>query len=475
MKIALLRVPDRGSITADMSDIFDRDLGIHPPLGLLFLSASLKKLRPGDQVRVIDCRVLNADLPETIRLLTDFQPDIIGLTTLTFQLVEVYRFAAQLKEKMPACRLVLGGPHVHLFPEETLLNPDIDYVVTGEGEFSFPQLVSALAEKREPSGIPGLFYRDAERKIRSDRPPETIKNLDDVPAPDLQAVPIRNYLSGLTGRPAGLLMTSRGCPYRCIYCDRPHLGNVFRAHSPQRVISDLKDYLNSGVSEFHFFDDTFTVQRSRVLEICRLIRQEKLDISFSARARVNTVDEQLLRAMKPAGCRMLSFGVEAGNNRSLDALRKGVTVEQAENAFRLCRKLRISTLADFILGGPGQTAADLEETIAFSLKLDPDYVQFTVMTPYPGTELYRLGLEQGIIKTDYWREFAKKPSPDFQTPVWEENLSRPELVEFFHQAYRRFYRRPKIVFRELFKIRSGRELFRKAAVGLSVLNTRRKE
>ena len=272
--------------------------------------------------------------------------------------------------------------------------------------------------------------------------------------------------NGLTA----IVITSRGCPFHCVYCDRPHMGNAYRVHSPERVLEDLLRIRKFGIKNIQIFDDTFTLKKSRIFEICRLIIDKSLDINFSIRARVNSVNEELLGALKRAGCRRISFGVEAGSDRMLKALRKDTTVKEVVLAFQLCKRIGIDTLADFIIGGPGQTKSDVEDTLNFAIKLDPDYVQFTIMTPFPGTELYRMGMADGSIKKDYWREFAENPTGNFETPVWEEHLSRSELLDFFSRAYQRFYRRPKYIIRELYKVRSFGEFYRKARIGVKAFS-----
>ncbi|MBI4690180.1 MAG: radical SAM protein [Nitrospirae bacterium] len=470
MKVLLLRAPLKNRITADMSDIFDEDVGVYPPLGLLYLHASLRQMRPRDEVNILDCISEGLDRPAFIGRFLEFKPDIVGITVLTFHLLDVYRCAAAIKKNLPDTIIVLGGPHAHLFPEETLGNPDIDYVITGEGEFSFPLFIDNLENGTVPSDVPGIFYRGPGDSIVRGNPPTLIKNLDTIPPIDFSAVRIDKYMPAMEKEQAAILMSSRGCPYKCIYCDRPHLGNIYRTHSPMRVVDDMKRAVNRGIRSFQFFDDTFTIIKSRVLEICDLIAEEGLNITFSIRARVNTVNEELLIALKKAGCRRISFGVEAGSNRMLKSLRKNITVEEVIQAFRLCKKIGIETLADFIIGGPDQTRQDVLETIDFALRLNPSYAQFTIMTPFPGTDLYQLGMDKGLIKTDYWREFAKNPAENFETPVWEEHLKREELLELFQLAYKRFYRRPGYILKEVSKIRSFGEFYRKARVGLKALS-----
>jgi len=471
MKILLLTVPPGSKITADRSDIFDDDVGFYPPLGLIYLYSALKQTRPQDDVRIIDSIVEGIDNKALIERIVDFKPDIIGITVLTFLVVEVYKCVAAIKKNCSDTLTVFGGPHVHLFPEEVLSNPNVDYIITGEGEWSFPLFVESIEQGVEPSGVPGIFYRGSDGKIIKGPPPIPIKFLDDLPLPDFSAIPLKKYLPVMDSRLTVTLMTSRGCPYHCVYCDRPNMGNIHRAHSPGRVVEEMCRMVDVGVRNFQIFDDTFTLSQKRVIEICRLISEKNLDITFSARSRVNTVNEELLYALKKAGCRRLSFGVEAASDRILKALKKGITIEQVLTAFHLCKKIGIETLADFIIGGPEQTRADVEETINFAIKLNPTYVQFTVMTPFPGTELYQIGMDRGLIKTDYWHEFAKNPTENFETPVWEENLSREELLDLFSRAYKHFYHRPIFILRELFKVRSFKEFYGKARIGLRMFST----
>ncbi len=470
MKILLLRVPAGSRIAADMSDIFDDDVGIYQPLGLLYLYSSYKKKRPQDDIRILDCVAEGLDTSTLVERVSRIKPDIIGITVLTFQLVEVYRCAATIKKHFPKTLLVFGGPHTHLFPEEVLHNANVDYVLTGEGENSFPLLIDYIEQGADLSNIPGLFYRNSDGKTVKGQPPVFAKDLDDLPPPDFNVIPIEKYSSVMDNGLTAIVITSRGCPFHCVYCDRPHMGNAYRVHSPERVLEDLLRIRKFGIKNIQIFDDTFTLKKSRIFEICRLIIDKSLDINFSIRARVNSVNEELLGALKRAGCRRISFGVEAGSDRMLKALRKDTTVKEVVLAFQLCKRIGIDTLADFIIGGPGQTKSDVEDTLNFAIKLDPDYVQFTIMTPFPGTELYRMGMADGSIKKDYWREFAENPTGNFETPVWEEHLSRSELLDFFSRAYQRFYRRPKYIIRELYKVRSFGEFYRKARIGVKAFS-----
>jgi anaerobic magnesium-protoporphyrin IX monomethyl ester cyclase len=243
----------------------------------------------------------------------------------------------------------------------------------------------------------------------------------------------------------------------------------FRARSAGNVVDEIQECVDLGIKDFLFYDDTFTVSRKRVLTICDEILQRRLKIRWDIRTRVDLVDEEMLRMLKRAGCVAIHYGVEAGNDRILKVIKKGFTISKVREIFRLTRRLGIETLAYFMIGLPSERARDIQDTFDLAKDLRPDYAHFTIFSPYPGTELYFLGLEKGIIKTDIWREFARSPGEGFKIPVWEEHFTRDELYGMIVQFYRRFYLQPRYMFSRLWKVRSAGELARKARAGFSVL------
>jgi radical SAM superfamily enzyme YgiQ (UPF0313 family) len=263
-------------------------------------------------------------------------------------------------------------------------------------------------------------------------------------------------------------MTSRGCPYRCLFCDRPHLGKKFRARSAINVVDEIEECVKKGIGEFIFYDDTFTIDRQRVFDICDEILRRKLDIMWDIRTRVDNVDKVLLERLKAAGCARIHYGVESGNPEILKVLRKGITIEQVERAFKLTKEAGIATLAYFMIGSPGETRSQILETIKFARKLAPDFVHFSIATPYPATPLYQIGLEGGQLKNDYWREFARNPTSDFVPELWEEKMSGQELLGLLKYTYKSFYIRPGYIIKETLSVKSWAEFKRKAKAGLSV-------
>jgi len=467
LKVLLVNPPAKYTILGNNPAIIDEGRGLNPPIGLLYAAAGVR----GHDLSVLDAQ--DMDYVELRSRLAAAAPAVVGITTMTFTLVDVAETVRAAREVCPGCRVVLGGIHTHLYPRESLDLPGVDYLLVGEGERSFPLLLDAIALGREPREIPGVAYRkDGEIRFT---PPALIDDLDSLPFPARELLPVGRYSSVVARRnPVSIMVTSRGCPFQCIFCNRPHLGKRWRARSSENVVAELRECKALGIGEVLFYDDTFNIDRKRVVAICNAILKEKLDIAWDIRARVDLVDEEMLRTLREAGCQRIHFGVEASSDESLRTLRKGYTIEQVKIAFELSRRVGIETLAYFMIGIPGEGRREAERTIEFAARLGADYAHITILTPFPGTELYRMALERGLYREDYWLEFARRPSPDFRPRYWDEQLSGEELEELVREAYRRFYLRPGYALKRLLRTRSVGELSRKLKGGLRVLRMRRR-
>lgn len=470
MKILLFNPPMENIIATTQPPYVVAEKGTYPPLGLLYL-ATMIKAKTDHQIKIVDCQLTKLTDEQIKEEIIKFRPDIVGITLITFMLIDASKLAAIVKECARLLKkdiiVVGGGPHATIFPEETIQKTDFDYIFSGEAEFSFLSFVNNINDSEALKTIPGIFFKENGNIVRG---PENsfIENLDSLPIPDRRLLDYTKYKNLLAGK--GLMttsITSRGCPYKCIFCDR--LGKKFRAASPQYVIREIEDCLQLGINEIFFHDDTFTISKKRVMEICQLIEERQLKFKFSLRSRVDTIDEEMIRGLKKAGCTRISFGVESGVQRILERIKKGITLEQATNAFKLTKKYGITTLADFMIGHPDETIDEIRQTIKFAKKISPDYVQFSITTPYPATELYREGLEKGIIEKDVWKEFAENPSSNFSAPRWEQNINKQTLVSLLHECYRSFYLRPSYILRGIMKIRDGCEFKRKAKAGTKLL------
>ncbi len=468
MKVLLINPPAENTVIGNNPAIIDEERGYNPPLGLLYIASFLQK-NSSHEVEIIDAQaeeISYSKLDEKVRMI---QPDLVGITTMSFTLIDVLKTAKLVKKVSGDIPVVLGGVHPYIYPEETINFPDVDYLVLGEGEIVFTELLNNIARLEKLKMTKGLVFKD-DGEIVNTGPAPLIDNLDTLPFPARWLTDCRKYNSLIAKRsPITTMITSRGCPYRCTFCSRPHLGKKFRARSPKNVVDEMEQCVKLGIREFLIYDDTFTIDRQRVIDICEEILRRKLDIGWDIRARVDSVDRELLVKLSRAHCERIHFGVEAGTDRILRILRKGITVEQVKKAFRLAHEAGISTLAYFMIGSPGERREDILETVRLAVELKPDFVHITITTPFPATELYQQGLEDGVWKEDFWQRFAEKPEENFHPLYWEEELSESELQELLEYAYKSFYTRPSYVIKELIKIRSWHELKRKIRAGLKIL------
>lgn len=468
MKVLLIYPPATHMITTNVPELVDEEIGYYPPLGLMYIAAYAERYTD-HEIEILDAQVEGLTFTHIESEIRKRQPDVVGIQTMTFTLLDAIRTAETVKEVDRDIHICLGGPHVYIYPNETINIPEVDTLVLGEGEAIFTELIQALANGTDLDGIKGIvFKRNGEMVNTGLRPLR--ENLDELPYPARHLTPFRKYYSLVAKRsPITTMMTSRGCPYKCLFCDRPHLGKRFRARSAENVVDEMEQCTEMGIHEFFLYDDTFTVNRQRVFDVAEEILRRGLDTGWDIRARVDTVDREMLEKLKDAGCERIHYGVEAGTPEILRVLRKGIQMDRVREVFKITKDLGITTLAYFMIGSPTETREGILRTIEFAKELDPDYVHFSVTTPFPATELYYLGLEKGVLSHDYWRAFAAHPSEDFVPQLWEENLSREELIALLRRAYKSFYTRPNYVLQSLLKVKTLEEFKRKARAGLGVL------
>jgi len=473
MRVLLLNPTARFEVLGSNPAALEDSRGHSPPLGLLHLAGYLER-HTDHEVAILDTQAEELGFDEIAARVRAARPDVVGVTAMTQTLIDVVRATEIARAAAPAAKIVIGGPHAHLFPEETAALPDVDFTVLGEGEQVFAQLLERIDDPRALERTPGLVFTRGEELIDTGRP-GLIEDLDALPFPARHLTDVTRYDSVLAPRhPVTTMFTSRGCPHVCSFCDRPHLGKRFRARSAKNVVDEMQECVALGVSEFLIYDDTFTIRRQRVIDICNEILTRGLDVGFDVRARVDTVDREMLRLMARAGCRGLHYGVESGTEKILEVLRKKIDLETARQVFAETRRAGMQALAYFMIGCPGETVDDIRETFRVARELDPDYLHLTILTPFPGTEIYRTGLESGVIERDVWREFAANPHLGFVPPHWSESFTLEQLDELLLEGYRGFYRRPSYLLRRVAQVRSLDELIRKARAGLRILTMRSK-
>lgn len=464
MKILLVSPPENHMITANIPEFVDKGMGVYPPLGLLTVAASILEGTHWT-VEILDCKAESVEYEVLSNRIKDFSPDVVGIQTLTFTLIDVIKVTKIIRECDSSIHILLGGPHVNLYPHETLSIPSVDSILLGEGELSICNFLKAIEKGEDYSAVKGIGTRMKDRIVINPQT-EYVENLDLVPFPARQLVDVKKYFAVLSEQnPITTMMSSRGCPFQCIYCDRPHLGKKFRARSPESVVREMQECVSLGIREIFFYDDTFTINKKRVLAICDLLIKKKISIGWDVRAHVNTVDEEMLSKMAEAGCRRIHFGVETGTMAMQKILRKNLDLNHVKKVFELAHRQNIQTLAYFMIGCPAETAEQIAETKRYMLSLKANYVHISVLTPFPGTDLYREALERKIIVSDIWKEFAQNPTENFIPQFWEEIFSKEELFEKLIDMYKAFYFRPSRLFKELCTIRSLDDVRTKTSVG----------
>ena len=415
----------------------------HPPfipLGLGYLAAVLEKNQY--KVDVIDCQALKLSYEEFKSEISKRQPDIVGITSTTLTYKSALRIAQIAKEAYPNCLTIIGGPHVTFWDDKALEEaPYLDIVFRKEGEYALLELVQRLEANKSYHDLLGITCRKDGKIVRNpDRP--YIENLDELPFPAHHLFPLSHLQK--YGKVVFPVSTSRGCTFWCNFCSAVRMfGRGYRKRSPKSVADEL-EYLNKtyGAEQFTFYDDAFTVDQVRTKEICEEIRNRKLKIKWDCETRVDMVTKELLQEMKNAGCIAVWFGVEAGSQKVIDAMAKGLTLERTKTSFKLAKDTGLMTIASVILGFPEETPESAWETVKFVEELSPDDVGYYIATPYPGTPMYDYVKKMGWLKIEDFNKY------DTATPIFESpTITMQELREIREQALRKFYLRPTYVLR----------------------------
>lgn len=468
MNVLLIVPPDEAYIKASVDSALDRNREARPFLGILSVATTLSHLRPLVNLRLLDCRADGMDRASLETVIRKFAPDLVGITCLTFFYPDVLGAAASIKKVRPEAKICLGGFHPTLYPRETLAQPDVDFVVFGEGEFTFVDLVDALEDRKNDFGsISGLGFKGSEGQILNVLRPST-SNLDEIIHPDYSLIEYSKYGHVLGHSKTNLAIeSSRGCPFSCSFCDIRR--TKFRYRSPSVVVDAIELWYRKGVGSFFFVDDNLTLNKDRANEICRLIVDRGLRIDFKVSSRVDTVNEELLGNLKRAGCSRLALGIESSRQENLDFLDKGVKVAQIVSILRAARNVGLQVFAYMMIGFPGQTRREMFDEVDFLKRHGVDYANFSILTVYPKTLLYQKALECGWIDQDPWPEFACNPMPEISAPQVNHLYSREQLEEIQHNMIRRFYFTPRLILHEIKQINSWEDFISRVRLGLRML------
>lgn len=418
-----------------------------PPLGFCYIASVL--LERGFEVRLLDCAAEGGDLASVERAIREFKPQLLGVTSTTVSFHCAGRVIALAKSVDPEIVTVLGGAHVSAVPRETLEElAALDFGVYGEGERTIEQLCRALAEGLPLEPILGLAYRGGgEVRLNPPRPNEPDLDRFRIPArhllKDLRRYspnPLRGFSRSVS------LISSRGCTFDCSYCDQSVFSRRWRGHSAGHVIEEIKALKREwGFDFFSFEDDHFLINHVRAIELCRRMIDEKLDIGWTCSARANSFTPELAALMKEAGCKIVFLGLESGSPRILRQIDKDIDLAAAARGVELIAAAGIRTYGAFMIGTPGETAADARLSIEFALSLPLDAVSCFVYVPYPGTPLRELALRSGFVSDD-WRDYSAHPT---RLPFLNAGDTEEGVLGLQREFYRRFYLRPSHIFRHL--------------------------
>ena len=439
---------------------FARSGSIQQPLGLAYLAAILE--RKGHTVKVLDAPPLKLTLEESVNTIKRIRPDVVGLTATTPTFHRSVAIAEELKKERDV-PIVIGGPHPTALPEKTLAYPFFDIAVLGEGEYTMLELIDCLESSRSLSTVKGIAYKEKGKIIKT-QPREFIENLDFLPFPARHLLPPLRYYhptpSAYRSLPQGTMVTSRGCPYSCTFCDHSVFGKRYRARSAKNVVDEFEELVyRYGAKEVRFWDDTFNINRKRVLDICREISDRNLDTHWCCLCRANLVDEQMLRKMAQTGCWQIDYGIESGDEKLLERVNKGVTLLQIRDAIKKTKAAGIKVRGFFMLGLPGETEQTIRKTIRFAKTLDLDVAVFHITIPFPGTELYLQAVAHGEISAEVDYQYYLMFGSD-DVPYVPRGLDKKQLLWYRSKAYRSFYLRLDYLLRQLAELRSLRDLLR---------------
>lgn len=443
------------------------------PLGLAFLAAVTRQ--EGYETHIVDSEVLGLTAEGACKEIMSHKPDVVGFTAVTISVHNAAAVARLIKNMDKNIITLLGGHHISAVPEDTMeLFEEFDIGVIGEAEETIIDLLDAIKNNRSLKEVKGLMLRESDG-LHFTGHRERIKNLDSLPLPAWDLLPqIAKYycppVHTVKKLPATNLVTSRGCPGKCLFCARTVYGNRGTYFSADRVMEMIKDlYYNYGIREIQFRDDNFTVFRKRLIELCHKLKEANLDLTWTCTGRVDTVTPDILKLMKDAGCWQIWYGIESGSQKILDLIKKGTTIEGISKAVKWTQDAGIKPCGFFIIGHPGETKETIQETIKFAVTVGIAECHASFMTPFPGSELYLTYDKYGSFEND-WRKL------NGWIPVFiPHGLTKEDLKHYSNQFHKRFYFRPKVVLSYIFKIRSLKHLTVYLEGFLALLNFMKKK
>lgn len=422
------------------------------PISLATCAAVVRN--EGFDVKLSDCVVEDIDFERVERIVAAYRPDLVVMNVVTPAIESDLSTVRLIKRIHPAAQVAVIGIHPTALPDHCFkICPDLDFAVRGEPEYTVRDIARALKSGGDRQRIIGASCRGNGSLIHSP-PRPAIADLDELPFPAWDLIDRPRYVMPFSHNSFLLVGTGRGCPFPCTFCaDKTYYGTRLRLRSPRSVVDELERNMREfGTEDFLFWSESFTMNRKFALEVCKEILGRGVRCRWVCNSRVDHVNAEMLRLFKKAGCTMIGYGVESGVQSVLDSIKKGVTLDQTREAVRLTRQAGIGVVAHCVLGFPGETVETITQTIEFLKKLDVDFAQFYCAVPFPGSDLYEHAQREGWINTQDWTMFEQNFSV-LDTPT----LKAADVMRLRGLAYRRFYIRPRMVWRTMKRLRTVAE------------------
>lgn len=410
-----------------------------PPMGPAYIAAVLQA--NGIEVRIIDAKSLNLSLEKTVSRVVEEEPDFVGVTVFTSQLTSALDTCRKVKELCPLAKTVVGGPHIHPQQEEVIEKYGfIDFAIRGEGEVTMLELVDAISNGADLRKVKGITFREGEDIVVTPNRP-FIDDLDTLPFPARDLLPNEVYqvATGSREQKFTAVTASRGCPFKCHFCSVPRFWPIRRHRSVDNVLDELEDVKGRGMEFVKFTDEVFGLSKKWTMAFCRGMVERGLSeaLGWSCDCRVDTVSEDTLAEMKRANCQAIFYGLEFGNQRILDLAGKRTTLARMHRAVEMTRRVGISPIANFMIGYPGETRETIEETITLARTIGVEGTTFTIVTPFPGSQLCEYCEEHGLLRTKNWEEYNySQPGKGI---IKLREVTEQELMNLYEKAHWEFH------------------------------------
>ena len=426
---------------------------LYPPLGLCYLTSYIKK--DGHEVKLIDCEAERYLVEDIIKEIRSFRPDAVGIRCVSPEWMVIKKIVREIRKEDESIAIILGGSHITNVRVQAFDDIDFDFGLCGESEISASLLINSLHDSASWADIPNLMFRK-NGVIKENPPPDTVEDIDTIEFPDRSVLDRKAYLWSVPKR--GIksfttILTSRGCPFHCTFCSQDKMfGRRVRFRSARNSVDEIELFYNENrIDHFIFIDDTLTINKERVYAICDDIKKRKMNITWEGWTHANTVDKDVLKAMRDAGLVRLSFGIESGNPEILKTLKKGTTLGQIRKAYQWAKEAGLETRGSVMFGLPGETRQTVRDTLDFVKSIRGlDQAYFNIAMPYPGTEMRQQALKGDMGVSLLTNEYADLRRHG--NVVMKVNDLDPEyLIKFQRRAWKEFYLSPRRMFYNFFR------------------------